>query len=85
MPCWHNVRSANRAGAVCTQFVEHRRTGRFGLAEFPPTFAYPARYGGRDGGTQDPAQLATLSGVATTVELHKRYGEFLGLSAALPK
>lgn len=46
------------------------------IAEFRPTFVYPYHYRGRDGGTQDPTQLAALVGDATTVKLHNWYGDF---------
>ena len=46
------------------------------LAKFRPTYVYPYHYRGRDGGTQDPTQLAELVSDATTVKLHNWYGEF---------
>lgn len=44
------------------------------VAEFKPTFVYPYHYRGRDGGTQDPQQFASLVGDATEVKMGDWYG-----------
>ncbi|SLN67651.1 MBL fold metallo-hydrolase [Roseisalinus antarcticus] len=39
------------------------------VQDFRPTYVYPYHYRGRDGGTQDPEEFATLAGDATTVKM----------------
>ena len=44
------------------------------VAEFKPKYVYPYHYRGRDGGTQDPAEFATLLGDAAEVKMGPWYG-----------
>jgi len=43
------------------------------VKEFKPAYVYPYHYRGRDGGTQDPAQFATLVGDAVEVKMGNWY------------
>lgn len=45
------------------------------VAEFKPTYVYPYHYRGRDGGTQDPKEFASLVGDAAEVRLVDWYPE----------
>ena len=42
---------------------------------FAPTYVYPYHYCGRDDGTQDPEEFATLVGDASEVKFGNWYGE----------
>lgn len=44
------------------------------VQEFKPTYVYPYHYRGRDDGTQDPAEFATLVGDVTEVKFAEWYG-----------
>ncbi len=44
------------------------------VAEFKPKYVYPYHYRGRDNGTQDPAEFATLVGEAAEVKMGGWYG-----------
>lgn len=44
------------------------------VREFGPTYVYPYHYRGRDGGTQDPEEFATLVGDAADTRLGGWYG-----------
>ena len=44
------------------------------VAEFKPTYVYPYHYRGRDNGTQDPQEFASLVGDATEVKMGDWYG-----------
>ena len=44
------------------------------VEEFKPTYVYPYHYRGRDGGTQDPQEFASLVGDATEVKMGDWYG-----------
>ncbi len=44
------------------------------VEEFKPTYVYPYHYRGRDGGTQDPQEVASLVGAATEVKMGDWYG-----------
>lgn len=44
------------------------------VAEFKPKFVYPYHYRGRDDGTQDPQEFASLVGDATEVKMGDWYG-----------
>ncbi|MFZ5964559.1 MBL fold metallo-hydrolase [Thalassococcus sp. BH17M4-6] len=44
------------------------------VAEFAPTYVYPYHYRGRDGGTQDPAEFASMVGDGVEVKMGDWYG-----------
>ena len=44
------------------------------VAEFKPTYVYPYHFRGRDGGTQDPQEFASLVGDAAEVKMGDWYG-----------